>query len=123
MNLSSCRLHEYLPQLTDVIRDSSLVISHCGAGSAFESLCLGIPLLVVPNPALMDNHQVELATLLEEKGHVVCGHACSHSQYLCDLCCHDVVRVQEQERKVRSPHIKKTACWQSKDHQGAQIID
>jgi beta-1,4-N-acetylglucosaminyltransferase len=64
-------LHEYLPQLADVIRGSSLVISHCGAGSAFEALCLRVPLLVVPNPALMDNHQIELATLLADRGHVI----------------------------------------------------
>ena len=65
------RLHEYLPKLTNVIEASDLVISHCGAGSAFETLCYHVPLIVVPNPILMDNHQVELATLLEDSGHLV----------------------------------------------------
>jgi UDP-N-acetylglucosamine transferase subunit ALG13 len=68
-----CRLHEYVPNMTTVIEKSSLIISHCGAGSAFEALCLRVPLIVVPNPALMDNHQVELATLLEDQGYLVCS--------------------------------------------------
>ena len=72
------RLHEYLPKLTDVIAASDLVISHCGAGSVFETL--GMPtvsrrrlLIVVPNPALMDNHQAELAELLEQRQWAVRG--------------------------------------------------
>ena len=32
-----------------------------GSGSIFEALRLRRPLVVVPNPALMDNHQAELA--------------------------------------------------------------
>lgn len=33
-----------------------------GSGSIFEALRLRLPLVVVPNPLLMDNHQAELAT-------------------------------------------------------------
>lgn len=69
---STCRLHEYLPKLTDVIESCDLVISHCGAGSVFEALSLPSreqrrALIVIPNPALMDNHQAELAELLEQR--------------------------------------------------------
>jgi beta-1,4-N-acetylglucosaminyltransferase len=31
-----------------------------GSGSIFETLTAGKPLIVVPNPLLMDNHQAEL---------------------------------------------------------------
>jgi len=62
---------DYLPHLGDVLRRASLVISHCGAGSVFEALSEGTPLIVVPNQLLMDNHQMELATLLADAGHLV----------------------------------------------------
>ena len=77
----TCRTEEYLPALTSLIAQCSLVISHCGAGSTFEALSLGVPLVVVPNALLMDNHQVELANLLEGEGYLVrtlCKHACQY---------------------------------------------
>lgn len=43
-------------------------MSHAGSGSVFEALSLGRPLVVVPNPILMDNHQAELAEHLEREG-------------------------------------------------------
>jgi len=61
---------EFLPSLDGVLKDASLVISHAGAGSVFESLSLGKPTLVVVNESLMDNHQVELAETLASLGHV-----------------------------------------------------
>ena len=61
---------EFLPSLDAVLKEASLVISHAGAGSVFESLSLGKPTLVVVNESLMDNHQVELAETLASLGHV-----------------------------------------------------
>jgi len=61
---------EFLPSLDGVLKDASLVISHAGAGSVFESLSLGKPTLVVVNESLMDNHQVELVETLASLGHV-----------------------------------------------------
>jgi UDP:flavonoid glycosyltransferase YjiC (YdhE family) len=55
------------------MNDASLVISHCGAGSTFEALTKGVPVLVVPNPILMDNHQQELANTLSQQGYLVCS--------------------------------------------------
>jgi beta-1,4-N-acetylglucosaminyltransferase len=38
-----------------------------------EALRLGVPLVVVPNPDLQDNHQEELAHEIEKNGWAVTG--------------------------------------------------
>ncbi|KAL4920003.1 glycosyltransferase family 28 C-terminal domain-containing protein [Aspergillus aurantiobrunneus] len=52
-------------------RSSGLVISHAGSGSILSALRFGIPLVVVPNPTLQDNHQEELAEVLQDEGYAV----------------------------------------------------
>ncbi|KAI2821668.1 hypothetical protein CBS147343_1916 [Aspergillus niger] len=52
-------------------RVGGLIISHAGSGSILGALRLGVPLVVVPNPTLKDNHQEELARELQEQGYVV----------------------------------------------------
>lgn len=44
-----------------------------GSGSILDALRIDVPLIVVPNPSLLDNHQIELAEALEEQGYVVHG--------------------------------------------------
>jgi beta-1,4-N-acetylglucosaminyltransferase len=44
-----------------------------GSGSILDALRLNIPAIVVPNPSLLDNHQVELAEELASQGYVVHG--------------------------------------------------
>lgn len=44
-----------------------------GAGTILDALRLSIPIIVVPNPSLLDNHQVELARELDRQGYVVHG--------------------------------------------------
>ncbi|KAI7837467.1 hypothetical protein COHA_008725 [Chlorella ohadii] len=61
---------EFAPSLAEHLRSAALVVSHAGSGSIFEALRLRRPLVVVPNPLLMDNHQVELADKLERMGHL-----------------------------------------------------
>ncbi|KAM7279309.1 hypothetical protein ACFE04_006443 [Oxalis oulophora] len=56
--------------IADHLRSASLVISHAGSGSIFETLRLGKPLIVVVNEDLMDNHQSELAEELAERKHL-----------------------------------------------------
>ncbi|KAM7472781.1 hypothetical protein LguiA_010964 [Lonicera macranthoides] len=60
--------------IADSLRSASLVISHAGSGSIFETLRLGKPLIVVVNEDLMDNHQSELAEELAERKHLFCSH-------------------------------------------------
>ena len=50
-----------------------VVISHAGSGSILDALRIDSPLIVVPNPTLLDNHQVELAEELAKQGYVVYG--------------------------------------------------
>ncbi|KAB8342859.1 hypothetical protein FH972_022457 [Carpinus fangiana] len=42
-----------------------------GSGSILEGLRLGVPMIVVPNPQLLDNHQEDLAEELAGQGYVV----------------------------------------------------
>lgn len=63
----------FSPSIADYIRAASLVISHAGSGSIFETLRLGKPLIVVVNEDLMDNHQIELAEELAERKHLFCA--------------------------------------------------
>jgi beta-1,4-N-acetylglucosaminyltransferase len=51
------------------IAGASLVISHAGAGSIFETLRASRPLIVAANRALADDHQGELARALEAENH------------------------------------------------------
>ena len=44
-----------------------------GSGSILDALRIGVPLIVVPNPELLDNHQVELAKELSAQGYVIHG--------------------------------------------------
>ncbi len=50
-----------------------VVISHAGSGSVLAALRIAVPIIVVPNPDLLDNHQVELAEALAAQDYVVHG--------------------------------------------------
>jgi UDP-N-acetylglucosamine transferase subunit ALG13 len=41
-----------------------------GSGTILDVLRMPKPMIVVPNPTLLDNHQEELASTLEEMGHL-----------------------------------------------------
>ncbi|KAI4908235.1 hypothetical protein J4E90_008859 [Alternaria incomplexa] len=56
-----------------VQRSKGLVISHAGSGSILEALRYQIPLIVVPNTGLLDNHQEELAVAMERNNYLVRG--------------------------------------------------
>lgn len=57
----------------DVLREVYADAMAAGTGTILEALRYGIPLVVVPNPDLMHNHQEELAKQLETVGWVIHG--------------------------------------------------
>ncbi|KAG7452633.1 uncharacterized protein BT62DRAFT_998658 [Guyanagaster necrorhizus] len=63
-------MYKFKPSLDSDYERADMVISHAGSGTILDVLRLGKPLIVVPNPTLLDNHQEELATALEELGHL-----------------------------------------------------
>ncbi|KAI0594617.1 hypothetical protein F4775DRAFT_572903 [Biscogniauxia sp. FL1348] len=54
-------------------RRRGVVISHAGSGSIMAALAHDTGLIAVANPALMDNHQAELAEEMERQGYAVQG--------------------------------------------------
>ncbi|KAI2640024.1 glycosyltransferase family 28 C-terminal domain-containing protein [Xylaria nigripes] len=53
------------------LRDCGVIISHAGSGSIIGALEFDSKLIVVPNPELMDNHQVEIAEDMATKGFLI----------------------------------------------------
>ncbi|KAL6866006.1 N-acetylglucosaminyldiphosphodolichol N-acetylglucosaminyltransferase catalytic subunit alg13 [Amphichorda felina] len=52
-------------------RRLGLVISHAGTGTILDAWKLGLPIIVVPNTQLLDNHQTELAEHLGNEGYAI----------------------------------------------------
>ncbi|KAF8352284.1 glycosyltransferase 28 [Amanita rubescens] len=71
-------LWRYKPSIQAEMRKSDIIISHAGSGTILEALRLHKPLIVVPNPTLLDDHQQEVAQALEALGHL-------KSSTVCDL--------------------------------------
>ncbi|KAF5358031.1 hypothetical protein D9756_001939 [Leucocoprinus leucothites] len=63
-------LWKFKPALKEEYEKADLVISHAGSGTIIEILRLPKPLIVVPNPTLLHNHQEELAQALEAQKHL-----------------------------------------------------
>ncbi|KAI1179258.1 glycosyltransferase family 28 C-terminal domain-containing protein [Nemania sp. FL0916] len=54
-------------------RDCGVIISHAGSGSIIEALEFDSKLVAVPNPELMDNHQLEIAEEMASQGFLIHG--------------------------------------------------
>ncbi|GKY92725.1 hypothetical protein MPSEU_000242500 [Mayamaea pseudoterrestris] len=76
----SCPIHvehyDYKPSLRQDMLAADLIVSHAGAGTVMEALELDDEktsqrkLAVVINSRLMDNHQLELAKAMGDRGHL-----------------------------------------------------
>lgn len=49
------------------------LIHEKGSGSILAALRIEVPIIVIPNADLLDNHQVELAEEMSRQGYVVHG--------------------------------------------------
>ncbi|KAJ3209138.1 hypothetical protein HK099_008568 [Clydaea vesicula] len=58
----------YSDEIGKYFEKADLIVSHAGSGSILEALELNKPLLVVVNDGLMNNHQSELAEILNRQG-------------------------------------------------------
>ncbi|GMR50824.1 hypothetical protein PMAYCL1PPCAC_21019 [Pristionchus mayeri] len=63
--------YRYKPSIAGDLSKAKFVIGHAGAGTILECLRLKVPLVVVVNELLMDNHQVELASKMADLDHVL----------------------------------------------------
>ncbi|KAI9228378.1 MAG: glycosyltransferase family 28 C-terminal domain-containing protein [Piptocephalis tieghemiana] len=66
--LLSLHAFPYTDDLEGEMAKVDLVVGHGGAGTILETMQQGLPLLVVINPQLADNHQAELVDALEARG-------------------------------------------------------
>ncbi|KAJ4157178.1 N-acetylglucosaminyldiphosphodolichol N-acetylglucosaminyltransferase catalytic subunit alg13 [Fusarium falciforme] len=52
-------------------RQLGLVISHAGTGTILDAWKLGLPIIVVPNTQLLNDHQTEMAKHLSKEGYAI----------------------------------------------------
>ncbi|EME83265.1 glycosyltransferase family 1 protein [Pseudocercospora fijiensis CIRAD86] len=71
--LDKAGLGRYMRQAKGLAAREGVVISHAGSGTILDALRISVPLVVVPNEELLNNHQVELAEALAEQEYVVHG--------------------------------------------------
>ncbi|KIK59811.1 glycosyltransferase family 1 protein [Collybiopsis luxurians FD-317 M1] len=76
---------KFKPSLQTEYAKADLVISHAGSGTIVDVLRMDKPLIVIPNPTLLDNHQQELAEALGELGHLKVATIETLSQTILDL--------------------------------------
>ncbi|KAM0429363.1 hypothetical protein ACHAPT_006581 [Fusarium lateritium] len=60
-----------LCKAADGKRQLGLVISHAGTGTILDAWKLGLPIIVVPNTQLLDDHQTEMAKHLSKEGYAI----------------------------------------------------
>jgi len=66
---------------------------HKGSGTILDALRTGVPIIVVPNETLLDNHQVELAEELASQEYVIYGRLPNLAQALQDA---EVLRAKQK---------------------------
>ncbi|KOS20329.1 UDP-N-acetylglucosamine transferase subunit alg13 [Escovopsis weberi] len=90
-----------LCQAAEGARALGLIISHAGTGTILDAWRTGVPLIVVPNDKLLDNHQLEMAKHLSKEGYAIMA-----SAGLQDLreAIHKADLLQEENKSRWPPH-------------------
>ncbi|KAF4550324.1 Glycosyltransferase family 28 C-terminal domain-containing protein [Elsinoe fawcettii] len=94
-------LDQYMRRAKAVSDENAIegcIISHAGTGTILSAMRLAIPVVVVPNEELLDNHQVELAEILAQQGYVIYGRIDYLAKALDDL-------ENARQRAKRSPPV------------------
>nr|GEW32176.1 UDP-N-acetylglucosamine transferase subunit ALG13 homolog [Tanacetum cinerariifolium] len=115
----------FSPSIAGYMKSASLVISHAGSGSIFETLKLAKPLIVIVNEDLMDNHQSELAEELAERKHLFCARPQTLYQVIEALDLDSIVPYQsdsaEKHRAFAAHHSKPNSQLATLDSQGIRL--
>ncbi len=61
----------FRPDISDYIREASLVIAHGGFGTTVDVLYAGTPLISVPNPDRFDKHQEQIIRQFGAEGYLI----------------------------------------------------
>ena len=78
----------HAPSLAPYYERAALVVSHGGVGTTLEVTRRGLPLVGVDNPDRYDQHQQDLLSYLDEKGHLIW--------------CRDLSQLDEAIRRARA---------------------
>lgn len=70
-DLFSVEAFAYSNDIQAYISQADVVVSHAGTGSILDTLRAQVPLIVVVNDSLMDNHQLEVASQFESAGYLL----------------------------------------------------
>ncbi|EWZ37611.1 beta-1,4-N-acetylglucosaminyltransferase [Fusarium oxysporum Fo47] len=83
-------------------RQLGLVISHAGTGTILDAWKMGLPLIVVPNIQLLNDHQTEMAKYLSKEGYAIMS---SGSAEDLEEAIHKVGLLWEENKTRWPPHI------------------
>ncbi|KAI6045659.1 glycosyl transferase [Pisolithus marmoratus] len=61
---------KFKPTILPDIQRADLIVSHAGSGTILDVLRQGKPMIVAPNPTLLDDHQGELSSKLDALGYL-----------------------------------------------------
>jgi len=78
-------LWRFKPSLEGEYDAADLVVGHAGSGTILDVLRRGKPLIIVPNPTLLDNHQEDMAHAMGVLGHARVSTVNELAQSIIDL--------------------------------------